>query len=166
METYADFRREAEKIADAHGIDHSLLPKDSYVEEGHWVSVEGMRCLYFYGERGTENVTYCDNFASLLYQTFKDLTGNEAFRFSVDNRIKGKDYNRIRIPRHVAAMKAIDPKWGERLQAEYDEALQSYPYDDIGAKRAELFYELFEQGLSEEEINAHIEREFPYPAAE
>ena len=163
METYTDFRREAEKIADAHGIDHSLLPKDSYAEDGHWVSVQGMRCLYFYGERGEETVTYCDNFESLLYQTFKDLTGNEAFDFAVKNRIKGKDYNRIRIPRHVESMMTISVEWGNRLQTEYNELLQENPFDDILTQRLELMSELFDQGMSLEEISALAEKEFPYP---
>lgn len=66
----------------------------------------------------------------LLYWILKGLTSRLSWDYELRNRRENEDSRRQAFAKEVELMSSLSPAWGERLRAEQERILASYPFHD------------------------------------
>lgn len=65
-----------------------------------------------------------------MYKIFKRKAENYGFGYEMRNRVEGKDFRRLAFGVALEKITEISPRWGQKLEREFNDILKEYPYDD------------------------------------
>lgn len=96
-----------------------------------YISFENNTYNYVYSERGYEfSRKVTNSLDTLLYWIMSEFAYKVAFRYELENRIKGRDGRRIAFPKVIEIMANMNPAWEQEARYEIQKVLAEAPYDD------------------------------------
>lgn len=81
----------------------------------------------------------------LLYWIFTNITFSMAYKLAIEKTIGHMDRRKLIFQFQEELLAKLNPKWKDRIDAEYKEFLKNHPVDDIKGRGFDYFEELRKQ---------------------
>ena len=161
----ADIKKMVDELALKINAPTNLLPTYNHIIGDATPCIEvGNNGFLFYviSERGEEySRKKTDKIDDLLYWIFASVTFEMSCAYELKNRIEDKDCRRIMFNKQEELLGQLNETWMEREQAEHQNILKSFPFDDLAGLRAIFWRKLREQGYSEKKCEKLAYEKYP-----
>lgn len=161
----ADIKRIVDELALKINASTNLLPTYNHIIGDGTPCIEvdnDGNMFYVISERGNEfSREKTDKIDDLLYWIFADVTFSMSCEYEKKNRIEDKDCRRIIFDKQEELLGQLNETWREKEQAEHQQILKSFPFDDLAGLRAIFWGQLREQGYSELESKKLAYEKYP-----
>ena len=167
MTTYSlnDIKKKVDELALKINAPKNLLPTYGHIigDATPCIEIDRNGCMFYViSERGQEyERRKTDKIDDLLFWIFASVTFSMSCDYELRNRIEDRDCRRIMFDRQVELLGQLNETWGEREQAEHQNILKSFPFDDLAGLRATFCGQLRQQGYSEVEIEKLSYEKYP-----